>query len=97
MSTETTSTQDQPVTAAGVVSTAWLAILRDAERVGDRVEDVYAAELMLLRRIASASSDLMKAEHWPEFCEACGGMAALKSAHYDAVAAWEKWHSDSEG
>ncbi len=73
------------------------ALLASAERMGDKTEIIDAAELFLLRAIASTSSDLVKAEHWDEFRQACGGIKSLKSKHADAVAVYEKWLSDGEG
>jgi hypothetical protein len=66
-------------------------------RFGDREETIYSVELHLLRRIAEASSDMLKARHWPEFCDACGGQEKLNTAHADTVAEYNQWLSDGEG
>jgi hypothetical protein len=81
----------QPV---AVASTALLAL---AESKGDARESLYAAELLLLRKIAETSSDLVKGREWEEFREAMGGMGCLEASHAAAVCAWEQWHRDSEG
>ena len=72
-------------------------LLASAERMGDRTESILSAELFLLRKIAETSSDVVKAEHWEELREACGGMEPLRKLHADAVVAYEKWLSDGEG
>jgi hypothetical protein len=66
-------------------------------RFGDRQENIYSAELYLLRRIAETSSDMVKARDWPEFREATGGQIKLDEAHADALREYEQWLSDGEG
>ena len=70
---------------------------RLVSQYGDEQETVYSVELYLLRRIAQAGSDLVKARGWPEFCNACGGLEGLYAAHDEAVARYEQWVSDGEG
>lgn len=72
-------------------------LLALAESKGDKEESIYAAELLLLRKIAETSSDLVKARQWEEFREINGGMEGFEIAHCAAVAAWEQWHRDGEG
>lgn len=94
-----TQTLDQPaadarVTAGVVGSTALLA---SVSAFGDKEESVLRAELFLLRKIASTSSDLVKAREWDEFREINGGMAGFEVAHRNAVGAYEQWLADGEG
>jgi len=72
-------------------------LLALAESKGDAEESLYAAELLLLRKIAETSSDLVKANEWDEFRGINGGMEGFETAHRAAVGAWEQWHADGEG
>ena len=91
-STNTLTTKDGPAETLRSSD-----LLASAERMGDKTESIYAAEWYLLRKIAERASDLVKAEHWEEFRDACGGIETLKAKHTEAVAAYEKWLSDGEG
>jgi len=66
-------------------------------RFADREETIYSAELYLLRKVAQTSSDMVKARHWPEFREACGGQEKLDAAHEAALREYESWLADGEG
>jgi hypothetical protein len=57
----------------------------------DREVTIFDEELKLLRRIAETSDDLLEGESWPEFCEANGGMEALKKSHAEAVLDHRQW------
>ena len=87
----TTDTTQKPILSA---SSALLAL---AEKLGDHEEYLYSAELLLLRKIAETSSDLVKARQWEEFREINGGMEEFENAHCAAVGAWEQWRRDGEG
>lgn len=87
------TTAPQEAAGSGLPSRALLAL---AESKGDAKETVYSAELLLLRRVAETSSDLVKARSWDEFREAMGGMKPLDHAHGEAVAAYEQWLSDGD-
>jgi hypothetical protein len=71
------------------------ALLGEAEALEDKTEVMFQAEVLLLRKVASASSDIVKARHWPEFREAAG-MENLEKAHETAVMAWEQWVTDGD-
>lgn len=86
---------DTPDVGAALVGSGDL--LASAERMVDRTEMILSAELFLLRRVAETSSDVVKAEHWEELREACGGMEPLRAEHAAAVGAYEKWLSEGEG
>lgn len=73
------------------------ALLALAEKLGDHKEYLYSSELLLLRKIAETSGDLVKARQWEEFREINGGMEGFENAHCAAVGAWEQWHRDGEG
>ena len=72
-------------------------LLALAEAVGDKQETMDAAELLLLRKIAETSSDLVKAREWEEFREINGGMEGFENDHRTAVGAWDRWIADGEG
>jgi hypothetical protein len=72
-------------------------LLAIAESKGDKEELIYAAELFLLRRVSTTSSDLIKAREWEEFRDACGGIEAIENDHRQAVVALEQWYRDGEG
>lgn len=63
----------------------------------DDQELIYSAELALLRKVAEASSDLVKAQVWQEFREANGGIEKFEKAHVDAVSAYERCLDDGDG
>lgn len=92
--TSVTPMENQTENGAALPSRDLLAL---AESKEDKQETTYAAELFLLREVASKSSDLVKGREWEEFREACGGMGCLEAAHAAAVRAWEQWHANSEG
>lgn len=60
-------------------------------RFGDEEETIYSAELYLLRQVAKTSSDMVKARHWPEFREACGGQEKLDADHEAVLNEYESW------
>lgn len=86
---------DERNTSQPQVGTSDLLALADA--MGDSQETLYAAELMLLRKIAQTSSDLVKARDWEEFRGINGGIEGFETAHRSAVGAWEQWHANGEG
>ncbi len=63
----------------------------------DDQELIYSTELALLRRIAEASSDLVKAQVWREFREVNGGIEKFEKAHVNAVSAYERWLDEDDG
>lgn len=75
----------------------WSDLLALAQSKEDKEESINCAELLLLRKIAETSSDLVKAREWPEFREINGGMKGFENDHSAAVAAWEQWMADGEG
>lgn len=64
---------------------------------GDKTEDVYCAELALLRRIAETSHDMIEGRYWDEFRMASGGQEKLNKAHEDAVREYKQWMADGVG
>ncbi len=57
---------------------------------------VYEYELNLLKRVFEKSSDLIKANAWPEFCEINGGINVFEKKHAEATAKLEQWYLDGE-
>lgn len=62
----------------------------------DATEEVYSVELRMLRKIFETSSDLCKGYDWEGFRDACGGIEALKAAHFKAVLTLEEWYNDAD-
>ena len=67
-----------------------------ARRLGDSEERLPCIEVALLRSIAAASSDLVKARHWPKFAAACGGVENLTAAHERTLKQYETWLADGD-
>lgn len=61
--------------------------------MSDKEVLVYEEELILLRKIAETSSDMVKGRNWVEFREACGGQEKLNQKHENAVREYEDWHN----
>ena len=72
-------------------------LLAKAESMSDKSESIHSAELLLLREIASKSSDLLMARRWKEFREMNGGIEVFEKEHCESVKEWERWVSEGEG
>lgn len=57
---------------------------------------VFEIELKMLKKVFEKSSDLVKAQSWPEFCKIGGGIRNFEHEHSTAVRALEEWYRDGE-
>lgn len=64
--------------------------------LANKQEMVRSEEVYLLRRIASASSDLLRAQDDTNFCEMGGGIPHFRNILSEAVSTYEQWVDDSE-